>query len=64
MLPNGTTGHAPGTVLIHMRNPTGQRLVAWSADGGASWGPSRKVLVGGRAKYAGATCEGSTSRGP
>ena len=87
-LPNGTTGHAAWTVVIHMRNPTGQRLgmkrlpvpmfnqthgfslakclrnsfccpvsrchtlVAWSADGGASWGASQKVVVGGRTKYA------------
>lgn len=51
VLPNGTAGHAPGTLVIHMRNPTGQRLVAWSADG-ASWGPAQKVVVGGRTKYA------------
>ena len=59
-LPNGTAGHAAGTVVIHMRDPRGQRLVAWSVDGGARWGPSRPVVVGGRARYGGATCEGST----
>lgn len=59
-LPNGTAGHAPGTVVIHMRTPQGQRLVAYSSNGGATWGPSKVVLVGGRSKYGGGTCEGST----
>eukprot|EP01052_Picozoa_sp_SAG31_P047096 SAG31_NODE_9281_length_1305_cov_1.792703_1_plen_126_part_00 len=43
-----------------MRGPSGQRLVAWSQDGGTSWSPSKKVLVGGLGRYAGATCEDST----
>ncbi len=60
LLPNGTAGHPDGSLLIHMRNPRGQRLVSWSTDSGTHWGPPSPVTVGGLAQYGGATCEGST----
>lgn len=60
VLPNGTAGHPDGSLLIHMRSPSGQRHVSWSTDSGAHWSPPSPVMVGGLAKYGGATCEGST----
>jgi sialidase-1 len=46
-----------------MRDPRGQRIAAWSTDQGSSWGPSKKVLIGGRIQTA--VCEGSPiSAGP
>ena len=60
LLPNGTNGHAPGTILMNMRNPRGQRLAAYSVTDGAEWSDPQLITVGGRTKYAGGTCEGST----
>ena len=57
-----------GTVLMHMRNPRGQRLVSYSTPNAANgsvgihWSEPQLVTVGGLTKYAGGTCEVSSKR--
>eukprot|EP01047_Picozoa_sp_COSAG01_P074797 COSAG01_NODE_12610_length_1711_cov_2.030397_2_plen_155_part_00 len=63
LVPNGTRGHPDGTILMHMRDPRGQRIAAWSTNSGTTWSAPQPVIIGGRAKTA--VCEGSTiSAGP